>query len=77
MDYGITSDAIVTLFEEHGTVEEAQVMMDYETGDARGFGFLSMPNDGEAQKAMAALNGFVLAGRDLRISEARPRVNNR
>ena len=77
LDYGVTSEAIVTLFEEHGTVEDAQVITDFETGESRGFGFLSMPNDDEAQKALQALNGYMFAGRDLRINEAKPKVYNR
>lgn len=61
------------LFEEHGQVEEAAVIMDRETGRSRGFGFVTMPDDNEAQNAIAAINGVEFEGRPLRVNEAQQR----
>ncbi|HXG09216.1 MAG TPA: RNA-binding protein [Gemmataceae bacterium] len=68
-----TSDDLYALFQEHGTVSEAQVITDRETGRSRGFGFVKMSNDQEAQKAIEALNGALYKGRPLTVNEARPR----
>jgi RNA recognition motif-containing protein len=68
-----TADDLLELFQQHGTVTRAQVITDRETGRSRGFGFVEMENDGEAQKAIEALNGFDHNGRPLTVNEARPR----
>jgi len=68
-----TSDELLQLFQQHGQVKSAQVVMDRETNRSRGFGFVEMPNDEEAQKAIQALNGFAYKGRPLTVNEARPR----
>src|SRR5258708_26635317 len=68
-----TGDDLLELFEKHGKVTRAQVITDKETGRSRGFGFVEMENDGEAQKAIDALNGFDHNGRPLTVNEARPR----
>jgi RNA recognition motif-containing protein len=68
-----TPDDLLALFQEHGAVAEAQVITDRETGRSRGFGFVRMSNDAEAQKAIDALNGSVFQGRPLTVNEARPR----
>jgi RNA recognition motif-containing protein len=68
-----TMDDLFALFREHGEVAQAQVIMDRETGRSRGFGFVVMNNDAEAQKAIEALNGFSFKGRALTVNEARPR----
>lgn len=73
MPYAVTSDELSELFAEHGHVAEANVIMDRETGRSKGFGFVDMPNDAEAQGAIKALNSKPLSGRTLRVSEARPR----
>ena len=71
---GTTSrDDLRTLFAEHGEVKFATVILDRETGQSRGFGFVEMPNDEEARAAIEALNGTEYDGNDLRINEARPR----
>src|SRR5262249_32677721 len=61
------------LFAAHGSVRSAQVVMDRETGRSRGFGFVEMSNDQEAQAAIAALNGQQVDGRTLTVNEAKPR----
>src|SRR5262245_41809841 len=68
-----TPDDLYALFQEHGTVAEAQVITDRETGRSRGFGFVRMNDDQEAQKAIEALNGSLFKGRPLTVNEARPR----
>ncbi len=68
-----TADDLLALFQEHGTVARAQVITDRETGRSRGFGFVEMNDDGEAQKAIDALNGADFKGRPLTVNEAKPR----
>lgn len=67
-----TEDSLRDLFKAHGTVSSVKIMVDKFTGEARGFGFVAMPNDDEANAAIAALNGYELDGRSLRINQARP-----
>ena len=68
-----TADDLLAVFQEHGQVARAQVITDKETGRSRGFGFVEMDNDAEAQKAIEALNGTQFKGRPLTVNEARPR----
>ena len=68
-----TADDLLALFQAHGTVARAQVITDRETGRSRGFGFVEMNDDGEAQKAVEALNGSDFKGRPLTVNEAKPR----
>lgn len=62
-----------TLFEQHGTVDSAKVIMDKFTGTSRGFAFVEMPNDGEGAKAIEQLNNQEVAGKKLSVSVARPK----
>jgi RNA recognition motif-containing protein len=68
-----SADDLLALFQEHGNVIRAQVITDRETGRSRGFGFVEMGNDSEAQKALDALNGTENNGRPLTVNEAKPR----
>lgn len=69
-----TSEAdLRTLFEPFGQVTRVHMAMDRETGRARGFAFIEMPNDEEAAKAIAGLDGKELGGRNLKVNEARPK----
>jgi RNA recognition motif-containing protein len=68
-----TQDDLYNLFQEHGKVTRAQVIMDRETGRSRGFGFVEMENDSEADRAVTALNGADFRGRPLTVNEAKPR----
>jgi RNA recognition motif-containing protein len=61
------------MFEPHGTVQSAQVIMDRETGRSKGFGFVEMGSDQEAQAAIQALNGKEVDGRALTVNEAKPK----
>ena len=73
-----TNDASLRVaFEAHGEVSSAQVITDRDTGRSRGFGFVEMPSQEEAQAAMTALNGTELDGRALNVNEARPRGDSR
>ena len=74
LGYDMTDSGLSTLFEAHGTVESAQVIMDRDTGRSKGFGFVEMKTDQEAQAAMAALNGAEAGGRTLTVNEAKPRT---
>ncbi len=73
LGYGVTDKDLETMFGAHGTVESAQIIMDRDTGRSKGFGFVEMKTDQEAQAAIAALNGQESAGRSLTVNEARPR----
>jgi cold-inducible RNA-binding protein len=73
LSFGATEDSIRSLFEGYGAVDRVNVVTDRDTGQARGFAFVEMANDGEGERAIAALNGQELGGRALTINEARPR----
>src|SRR4029079_1882297 len=73
LGYGVTDGDLSKMFEAHGTVESAQVIMDRDTGRSKGFGFVEMKTDQEAQAAIAALNGQDAGGRALPVNEARPK----
>lgn len=71
--YSVTDDELRSEFAAYGTVASCRVVMDRETGRSRGFGFVDMPNDTEAQAALKSLEGTNLAGRAIKIVEARPK----
>jgi RNA recognition motif-containing protein len=72
LTWGTTADDLLALFQQHGEVTRAQVITDRETGRSRGFGFVEMANDAEAQAAIDALNGSNFQGRPLTVNEAKP-----
>jgi len=72
--YSVTSDELKELFEQYGKVTSAQVLNDRETGRSRGFGFVEMDNDAEAETAIEHLDGNDHLGRRLTVNEARPRT---
>jgi RNA recognition motif-containing protein len=74
LTYGVTDSDLQAMFEPHGTVQSAQVIMDRDTGRSKGFGFVEMGSDAEAQAAIAALNGKEVDGRALTVNEARPKT---
>src|SRR5438874_10517173 len=74
LGYAVSDSDLVKMFEAHGTVESAQIIMDRDTGRSKGFGFVEMKTDQEAQAAIAALNGKEADGRALTVNEARPRA---
>ena len=73
LSYDVTGSDLQALFEPHGSVTSAEVIADRETGRSKGFGFVQMGSDAEAQAAIAALNGQDHAGRALTVNEAKPR----
>src|SRR3954454_2249424 len=73
LSYNTTSSELEQLFGQHGSVQSAEVIQDRDTGRSKGFGFVQMGSDGEAQAAIAALNGQDHGGRALTVNEAKPR----
>ena len=73
LSYDVTDSDLENLFSPHGTVQSAQVIMDRDAGRSKGFGFVEMNSDQEAQAAITALNGTESNGRALIVNEARPR----
>ena len=73
VSFGTTEDGLRSLFEPYGAVGRVNVVTDRDTGQARGFAFVEMGNDGEGVKAISALNGHELDGRALSVNEAKPK----
>jgi RNA recognition motif-containing protein len=73
LDYGVTSDALRTVFEDFGTVNTANVINDRDTGQSRGFGFVEMPNQEEAMNAIHEADGMELRGREIVVKQAEDR----
>jgi RNA recognition motif-containing protein len=72
--YTMSDSDLERIFSAHGTVQSAQVIMDRDTGRSKGFGFVEMGSDAEAQAAITALNGNEVEGRTLTVNEARPKT---
>ncbi|MFO0895121.1 MAG: RNA-binding protein [Phycisphaerales bacterium] len=73
LSFKTTQDQLRALFEQHGSVRSAELVMDRMTGRPRGFGFVEMDDSAQAQAAISALHGKNIDGRDLTVNEARPR----
>jgi RNA recognition motif-containing protein len=73
MSYDVDSSQLEQMFSAHGTVQSAEVIADRDTGRSKGFGFVEMSSDAEAQAAIAAMNGQEHGGRALTVNEAKPR----
>jgi RNA recognition motif-containing protein len=73
LSYQTTSDDLETLFSEYGEVTRAKVVNDRDTGRSKGFGFVEMANENDAQEAIEALNERSVGGRNLKVNVARPR----
>src|ERR1700730_2910216 len=74
LSFGSTEDGDRAMFDAFGTVDRVNICTDRDSGQPRGFGFVEMDNDGEGEKAIAALNGVTVDGRALNINEARPKT---
>ena len=74
--YGVTDSELEQLFGPYGAVQSAQVIMDRDTGRSKGFGFVEMGSDAEAQAAIDGLNGRESGGRALTVNEAKPRESH-
>jgi cold-inducible RNA-binding protein len=77
MSFQTTEGDLRALFEPFGQITRVHLAMDRETGRARGFAFVEMPNDAEAAKAIADLDGKELGGRNIKVNEARPKTEGR
>jgi len=75
LPHSTTEDQLRELFQAHGAVDRASIVTDRDTRRSRGFGFVEMTNAGEAEKAIAALNGTELGGRQLTVNEAKPKTD--
>jgi len=75
LSYDVDSSALESLFVAHGTVQSAEIIADRDTGRSKGFGFVEMGSDAEAQTAIAAMNGTDQGGRSITVNEAKPREN--
>jgi RNA recognition motif-containing protein len=73
LTYGVDSSQLEQMFAAYGTVQSAQVIVDRDTGRSKGFGFVEMGSDQEAQAAIAAMSGKEVDGRQLTVNEAKPR----
>ncbi len=73
LSYDVSSSDLEALLSPHGTIQSAEVIMDRSTGQSKGFGFVEMGSDAEAQAAISALDGQDKGGRALKVNEAKPR----
>ena len=73
MSYGMTEESLGAVFAEFGEVASVKIITDRETGRAKGFGFITMPDDSSAKNAIEELNGKEVEGRTLRVNEAKPK----
>jgi RNA recognition motif-containing protein len=73
LSYSATESSVRSLFEAYGTVDRVSIVTDRDTGQAKGFGFVEMSGDAEAERAISGLSGKELDGRALTINEARPK----
>lgn len=76
LKWGMTEEDLKQVFESCGPVKEAKIITDRETGKSRGFAFITMENEGDADKALASLNGKEIGGRAISVNEARERSSN-
>lgn len=77
LDYGVTQDELRSIFEEYGQVNKASLAIDKETGKSKGFAFIEMENDDEAQSAIKSLDGYTMHGREIAVKQAEDRQDNR
>ena len=71
--FAVTEDELKAAFEAHGAVESARIITDRDTGRSKGFGFVEMADQTQAQAAIEAINGTEISGRAVKVNEARPR----
>ncbi len=73
LSYQMSESGLKDVFSEFGSVDSAKIITDRDTGRSKGFGFIEMPNNEEAQAAISALEGKEIDGRNLKVNEAKPR----
>ena len=74
LPYSVTEDALRETFSQCGTVDSANMITDRDTGQSKGFGFVEMSSDSEAQKAIQELNGTTIENRQIKVNEAKPKA---
>jgi len=74
LSYGVTQESLQEAFSACGEVDSVNLITDRDTGQSKGFGFVEMSTDSEAQKAIQELNGTSLDGRDIKVNEAKPKT---
>jgi RNA recognition motif-containing protein len=72
LSFSVTDESLTTMFSEFGKVESAKVIMDRYSGKSKGFGFVEMPDNSEADQAIKALNGKQIDGRNIKVNQANP-----
>jgi len=77
LDYGVTQEELKSAFEQFGQVNKASLAIDKETGKSKGFAFIEMENDEEAQEAIKSLDGFKMHGREIAVKQAENREDSR
>ena len=75
LSYGMTEESLKSTFEAHGEVASATIINDKYSGRSKGFGFVEMPNDTEAEAAIQALNETEVEGRNIKVNQARPKTD--
>lgn len=73
LSYSMTEEELKSTFAEFGTVDKVNIIIDRDSGRSKGFGFVEMPDDSEGEKAIQALDGNLVMGRNLKVNQARPR----
>jgi RNA recognition motif-containing protein len=73
LSFGATEESVRALFERYGTIDRVNIITDRETGRSRGFAFVEMSDNAQADRAIEGLNGYQLDGRSLNVNEARPK----
>lgn len=76
LSYQMTDDELRSAFEVYGEVSSARVLIDKETGRSKGFGFVEMPDDSDAEAAIKALDNSSIGGRNVKVNQARPRTDD-
>ncbi len=77
LPYSVTQQTLEETFGQCGTVDSVNVITDRDTGQSKGFGFIEMSSDSEAQKAIQELNGTSIDGREIKVNEAKPKAPRR
>lgn len=73
LPYGVTEDDLVEAFSQYGQVSDVTIIKDKFSGQSKGFGFVEMPNNSEADQALKALNGSQFKGRNIKVNQAKPK----
>jgi RNA recognition motif-containing protein len=76
LSYNVTQDDLKAMFAEFGDVSNAALIADHDTGKSKGFGFIEMPTQSQAEEAIKFLNGKALRGRNIKVNQARPRTEH-